>query len=171
MQFLQEAAKLIASLQSPVEREIYGARAAEAAGITAEAMKLEVGKAFKRRMAIQRKQEEKKNLAPAAAQQPKVRGIRYDDIRSAMAEEGILQMVLREESLLDGLRDLPGAMFSSPLLGRAYDALRQQRLRRAFLLARRADGQRQRQRAGREHCFFHHHIASPHPVYHREKIA
>ena len=128
VQFLQEAAKLIASLQSPVEREIYGARAAEAAGITAEAMKLEVGKAFKRRMAIQRKQEEKKNLAPAAAQQPKVRGIRYDDIRSAMAEEGILQMVLREESLLDGLRDLPGAMFSSPLLGRAYDALRQQRL-------------------------------------------
>ena len=57
-----------------------------------------------------------------------MRGIRYDDIRSAMAEEGILQMVLREESLLDGLRDLPGAMFSSPLLGRAYDALRQQHL-------------------------------------------
>ncbi len=126
VEFLQEAAKLIASLPSPVEREIYGARAAEAAGITAEAMKLEVGKAFKRRVAYEKKQEERKNLAPADAQQPKVRGIRYENLRSAMAEEEILRLVLREPDLLEKLRDLPGGIFSSALLGRAYELLRSQ---------------------------------------------
>ena len=92
-------------------------------------MKLEVSKAFKRRMAIQRKREEKQSLAPAAAQQPKSRAIRYDNVRSAMAEEGVLRLVLREESLLDELRALRPEMFSSPLLGRAYALLQAQRAR------------------------------------------
>ena len=127
--FLQEAAKLIASLPSPVEREVYGARAAEAAGVTPDAMKLEVGKAYKRRISAQRRAEEKRSLEPAAAQQPRARGIHYDNVRSAMAEEGILRMVLREESLLGELSDLPPEMFSSPLLGRAYAAMLEQHSR------------------------------------------
>lgn len=138
--FLQEAAKLIASLPSPVEREVYGARAAEAAGVTPDAMKLEVGKAFKKRLAIQRRAEEKKSLEPAAAQQPRARGIHYDNVRSAMAEEGILQLVLREESLLDELQDLPPEMFSSPLLGRAYAAMLEQHSRGGLCGLRRWRG-------------------------------
>ena len=126
VEFLQKAAEMIATLPSPVEREIYGARAAEAAGISPDAMKLEVGKAFRRRMAIQRKKEEKKNLAPAAAQQPQVRGIHYDNLRSAMAEEGVLRLVLREGSLFAELKTLSPEQFSAPLLGRAYAALREQ---------------------------------------------
>ncbi|MEA4964959.1 MAG: DNA primase [Oscillospiraceae bacterium] len=124
--FLKEAAGMIATLGSAVEREIYGGRAAEAAGISAEAMKLEVGKAFRRRVAAQDKKEEKRVLTPADQQQPKSRGIHYDNIRSAMAEEGVLQTVLREESLYGELRDLTAEQFSSPLLGRAYGALRGQ---------------------------------------------
>lgn len=122
--FLKAAAEMIATLQSPVEREIYGGRAAEAAGISAEAMKLEVNKAFRRRVAIQNKKEEKKILTPADQQQPKSRSIHYDNVRSAMAEEGVLQMVLRETSLLAELRELETGQFSSPLLGRAFGALR-----------------------------------------------
>jgi len=141
VEFLQEAARLISSLDSPVEREIYGGRVAEMVGITPETMKLEVNKAFKRRMAIRRKQEEKKNLAPAEGQQPKVRSIRYDNLRSAMAEEGVLQTVLREESLLDRLRNLPGGQFSSPVLGRAYDALHQQRLHGGLVSLAALEGQ------------------------------
>ncbi|MBQ1281700.1 MAG: DNA primase, partial [Oscillospiraceae bacterium] len=126
VEFLQKAANLIASLPSPVEREIYGARAAETAGITADAMKLEVNKAFKRRMAMQRKKEEKRNLEPAAQQQPKANGLHYENLRSAMAEEEVLRQVLREGSLLEELKKLEPEMFSSPLLGRAYSVLRSQ---------------------------------------------
>ena len=48
---MRRSAQLLASLPNAVEREIYTARAAEAAHITPEAMKLEVQRAFKRRAA------------------------------------------------------------------------------------------------------------------------
>ncbi|MBQ6798420.1 MAG: DNA primase [Oscillospiraceae bacterium] len=141
VEFLKAAAWVIASQSSPVEREIYGGRVAEMAGITPETMKLEVNKAFKSMMAKRRKEQEKKDLNPAREQQPKVRNIRYDHVRSAMAEEGVLQTVLREESLLDRLRNLPGGQFSVPLLGRAYDALQQQRLHGGLVSLAALEGQ------------------------------
>ena len=44
--FLQEAAQLLSTLPSPVEREIYGGHAAQTAGVSPEAMAQEVKKAF-----------------------------------------------------------------------------------------------------------------------------
>lgn len=124
VEFLRQAAELVCSFSSAVEREIYGARAAEAAGITPQAMKIEVDKAYRRRVARRRRQQERKNLSPAMTQQPGVKGIRYDNVRSAMAEEGILRLVLLEPELLEQVGSLTGAEFSSPLLGRAFDELR-----------------------------------------------
>ena len=63
--FIQEAAELISSLHSPVQREIYGHRAAESAKISYEAMKLEAEKAYKRRVAREKKKQEKIDLTPA----------------------------------------------------------------------------------------------------------
>ena len=48
---------LICTLGNAVQREIYGHRAAEAAKVTPEAMKLEINNAYKRRMHRQRKQQ------------------------------------------------------------------------------------------------------------------
>lgn len=50
VEFLKEAAELLASVGNAVEREVYGARAAEAAGVSPEAMRLETERAFKRRV-------------------------------------------------------------------------------------------------------------------------
>ena len=124
IRYVKEAAELLSSLDSPIQREVYGGRVAESAGITPDTMKLEVNKAFKRRMAIKRKQQEKIDLAPARALQPKERSIRYDNMKSAMAEEAILAQILREPGLLDTSRHLQGSQFSVPLLGRVYDQLR-----------------------------------------------
>ena len=123
IRYVHEAAELISTLGSSVQREVYGGRVAESAGISMEAMKLEVNKAFKRRMAIQRKKEEREKLAPAKALQPKERSIRYDNMKSAMAEEGILAQILRDPSLLAECRNLKGGDFSVPLLGKVYDDL------------------------------------------------
>ena len=123
IRYVHEAAELISTLGSSVQREVYGGRVAESAGISMEAMKLEVNKAFKRRMAIQRKKEEREKLAPAKALQPKERSIRYDNMKSAMAEEGILAQILRDPSLLEECRNLKGGDFSVPLLGKVYDDL------------------------------------------------
>ena len=123
IQYVHEAAELISTLDSSVKREVYGGRVAESAGISADAMKLEVNKAFKRRIAREKKKQEKIDLAPAQALQPKVRNMRYDNMRSAMAEEGIIALAMREPALLDQAGSLTGDKFSVPLLGRVYDQL------------------------------------------------
>lgn len=125
VEFLKQAAQLIAGLPNAVEREIYGVRAAEAGGISSDAMKLEVQKAFRQRISREKKKQEQKDLAPAAAAQPQSREIRYDNLRSAMAEEGVLQMVLKEPAMFEQCRRLEKEQFSSPLLGRAFALLRQ----------------------------------------------
>ncbi len=123
IQFIQEAAELICSLQSPVQQEVYGGRVAEAAGISPDTMKLEVKKAFKRRTNREKKRQEQIDLAPAKNLQPKSRTIHYDNIKSAMAEETLLAMVLKEPALMEQVKGLPDTEFSSPLLGRAFAQL------------------------------------------------
>ena len=122
IRFVQEAAELICTLDSSVKREVYSGRIAEAAGISAESMHLEVNKAFKRKLAKDKKKQERIDLAPAQALQPKLRTVRYDNMKSAMAEEGIIAQALLDPSLMD-TADLAGSSFSVPLLGKVYDQL------------------------------------------------
>ena len=124
VEFLQKAAQLIATFPNAVEREVYAGRAAQAVGIGLEAMKMEVSRAYKKRTNRAERRREQQLLSPAAAIQPKVRSIRYDNVRSAAAEEGILYQVLREPALFDQAGDLTGSQFSVPVLGRAFDELK-----------------------------------------------
>jgi len=124
IEFLREATGLIASLSSAVEREVYGGRAAQAAGISAEAMAQEVKKELRRRIHRENKKQERRDLAPAANMQPNQKGMRYDNVRSAAAEEGVLRLVLLEPMLLEQTDGLTGAEFSAPLLGKVFDLLR-----------------------------------------------
>jgi len=124
VKYLQESAELIASLGSAVQREVYSGRVAQRAKITAEAMKLEVNRAFKRRIARDKKRQEKIDLAPAQALQPKSRAIRYDNMKSAMAEETVIAMVSRCPALFAQIAALKPEQFSSSLLGRVYNQLR-----------------------------------------------
>ena len=116
IRYVQEAAELLCTLDSSVKREVYGTRVAEKAGITPEAMKLEINKAFKRRLAREKKQQEKIDLAPAQALQPKLRSVRYQNMKSAMAEEAIIGKALRQPTLLCAAPQLSGQDFSVPLL-------------------------------------------------------
>lgn len=123
--YIHESAQLLSTLESSIQREIYGHRVAEEAGISYDALKLEVDRAFKRRIAKEKKQQEKVDLAPARNLQPKARSIRYDNMRSAMAEEAVISMVLKEPALLDRTDALKSEAFSSPLLGKVFAQLQQ----------------------------------------------
>ena len=120
IRYVQESSELISTLDSSIKREVYGGRVAEAAGISLDAMKLEVSKAFKRRVARDKKKQEKVDLEPMKALQPKDRSIRYDNMKSALAEEGIVAQALREPALLDTCAALTQDHFSVDLLGRVY---------------------------------------------------
>ncbi|MBQ9974777.1 MAG: DNA primase [Oscillospiraceae bacterium] len=128
VEFLHEVTGLIASLPNAVEREVYGGRAAQAAGISAQALSQEVQKELRRRYSKEKKRQERHDLAPAANAQPEKRELRYANVRSALAEEGVLRLVLLEPQLLDEAQGLNGADFSAPLLGKVYDLLRQRHL-------------------------------------------
>lgn len=124
VQYLQESAGLIGSLSSAVQREVYSGRVAEAAGISEDAMRLEVNRALKRRTYQEKKKQEKIDLSPARNLQPKEKSIRYSNLRSARAEEMIIAQVLREPALFAQIPDLQPEIFSSEFLGRAFRQLR-----------------------------------------------
>ena len=125
--YCEEVSDLLAGLSNPVEREIYTTRAAETAKITPEAMKLEVQRAFKRRLSREKRAELRRDLNPAAQLQPKERSFRYDNLRSARAEEGILRLLTMDESLFGQEPPLRPEQFSSPLLGKVFSLLWQAR--------------------------------------------
>ena len=126
VKFISEAAELVSTLGNAVQREIYGNRVAEAGKISPDAMKIEVNKAFKRRQYREKRKQERIDLAPAVAAQPKSRTIRYDNVRSAMAEEIVLAQCLSDAAMIAETEGLKPEEFSSPLLGRVFEQLQQQ---------------------------------------------
>ncbi len=123
VKYLQESAELISSLSSSVQREVYGNRVAEAAGISMEAMKLEVGRAFKRRTYQEKKKQEKIDLSPVRNLQPADKNLRYGNVKSARAEEVVLAQILKEPALFEEIPELKPEMFSSDFMGRAFSQL------------------------------------------------
>ncbi len=121
--FLQEAALLVSTLPSAVEREIYGGHAAQTAEVSPETMKMEVDRALKSRLRKERKRQERRELSTAQLQ-PRARTLRYENIRSARAEEGLLRLLMLDPSLVKQMEGITGEEFTSSLLGRAFDRLR-----------------------------------------------
>lgn len=120
--YLREAASLIASLPGAVEREVYGARCAEKAGVKAEAFALEVARSRKKLTANAKKQQTRDVLAVSRKAQPKDRALHYDNLRSAMAEQGLINLLGRFPELFAG-DVIEASAFSSDALGRLYDRL------------------------------------------------
>jgi DNA primase len=118
-----EVSALIASLSNAVEREVYAGRAAETAGISRTAMLTEVERARRKKGSQERRTLQRENLNAAALRQPRDRTIRYTDLRSAMAEEGVVCLLLLDGALADKCRDLPAEAFSSPFLGKLFALL------------------------------------------------
>lgn len=121
--YLRAAEDLLAGLPGPVEREVYSARVAEKAGVRADAVIAEVERLRKRRLRDTHRREAREQARPEMAAQPRERGIRYDDPRSARAEEGLIRLLYLDPGLAR-IRELPDpAQFSSPLLARFYTEL------------------------------------------------
>ena len=124
VQYVQESAELIAALDSSIKQEVYGKRVAEAAGISAEAIKLEISKAYNRRRNREKKTQERIDLSPA--QQFQRRGsskVTYDNVKSGVAEQRLIAMALREPALLDQVTGLKAEEFSVPLFSQVYAQL------------------------------------------------
>ena len=125
--FLKEAAAVVAELQSPVEREVYAMRLAEKAGVGKAVVTDEVARTRGRKRAGERKQAGRSALRELQnSVQPRDRALRYENERSAIAEEGVVRLMYLDPSLFDGPEaDIAPEEFSSPLLGRVFAILRE----------------------------------------------
>jgi len=98
--YLATATSMVAELKSEPEREIYGAKVAKAAGVSAEAVKNEVVKKLKMQRGRNRKEFEKNTMRPRASLQPSDRSLRYSNDISAVAEEGVVRCIVLDPKLM-----------------------------------------------------------------------
>lgn len=125
--YAQEISQVLCTLENAVEREVYTNRAAEVSGFSKEAMRTEVERAARQRSSRDRKQRERRELNPAVSLQPTERSIRYTNLRSAMAEEGVIRLLLHDDTIFPQDAPLQEDDFSSPLLGKIFGLLWQHR--------------------------------------------
>ena len=122
VEFLKAAGQMIARLSSPVEREVYGGRAAQAAGISPDAMAQEIAKARSMQVKKQKQEQERAETRPEQAAQPREKSLRYKNVRSATAEEGIIRLILLDPTLIPKC-ELKSEEFSSEFLGKLYSVI------------------------------------------------
>lgn len=121
--YAREISQVLCTLDNAVEREVYTNRAAETSGFSQEAMRTEVERAYRQRRFKERKQRERRELNPSVTLQPTERSIRYTNLRSAMAEEGVIRLLLHDAGIFPESPPLREEEFSSPLLGRIFTLL------------------------------------------------
>lgn len=122
--YFKDVVPVLAGLPSAVEREIYAARIAKEVDISKEAVLHEVEQYRKSKARQARRKEERAALTPAANIQPKTRELRYDDPRSARAEEGVIGLLFLDPTLLGLCGALDPEHFSVPLWGRLFGLIR-----------------------------------------------
>lgn len=123
-EFARAGAEVISQLESPVEREVHAGQLAQTAGVGKEALLQEIQRCRRKRFYQAKKKQERRDLTPVNQIQPKSRQMRYDNPRSARAEEGILRLLMLDSSLARQISDLTPADFTAPVLGKIYGVLR-----------------------------------------------
>ena len=123
--FIKDATALVASLPSAVEREVYSRKAAEMAKVSGDTVITEVERIRKKLLGQARKKQESENSRPAQAFQPREKTLRFENVKSAIAEKGVLRLLYYEPSLLTDKVELHEDDFSSPLLARIFTLLKQ----------------------------------------------
>ena len=121
LSFLKEAETFVAGFSGKAEREVYAMRIAEMVGVSAQAVRDDVELLRKRSSSKNRRQAEKQEIS-LTGKSP-IKSIRYDNSRSAMAEEGIIRLLYLDSQLFDSISPPRPEDFSVPELGNIYRAI------------------------------------------------
>ncbi len=130
--YLREAAAAVAELSSAVERQVYAMRLAEQVGVDKSVVIDEVERSRAARLKSAKREAEKAAVRTGSRGRARDRSIRYENERSAMAEEGVIRLLYLDPELVNKVSLMPED-FTSPLLGRFYTAVREKALAHAPL--------------------------------------
>lgn len=120
---IQELAEVIARLPGAAEREVYGNRMAADLAISADTMQREIARCQRRQARKEERQQARRVLQPVQLNQPENRTLRYENMRSGKAEEGVIALLLNDPSLLTRTKGLSPEDFTVPLFGRVYEEI------------------------------------------------
>ena len=121
--YLKDAAAVLAELPDRAAREVYAMRAASLCGVSPEAVQDEIKQLRRRKAASARRKDEREQLRPVRMSQPQAQGIRYENPRSAAAEQGVIRLLYIDPELFRNV-ELGEGDFSSKELWQIYSARR-----------------------------------------------
>jgi len=122
LSFLKEAEQYIATFSGKAEREVYAMRVAEMIGVSPQAVRDDVENLRRRNAGRNKRQAEKQEISTVG--KSPIRSIRYENSRSAMAEEGIIRLLYLDSQLFDRITPPEPEQFTVPELGNIYRAIR-----------------------------------------------
>lgn len=122
LNFLKEAEQYIATFSGKAEREVYAMRVAEMIGVSPQAVRDDVENLRKRNSSRNKRQAEKQEISTVG--KSPIRSIRYENSRSAMAEEGVIRLLYKDSQLFDYITPPEPEQFTVPELGNIYRAIR-----------------------------------------------
>ena len=120
---IQDLSQTIAALPGAAEREVYGNRMAQELGVSAQTMLYEIEQARRRAARNQERRHQRQILQPVQSHQPEHRALRYTNMASGKAEEGVIRLLLGDASLLTSTGGLAPEDFTVPLYRRVYEML------------------------------------------------
>ena len=123
-EYARAAAEMLARLDSPVEQEVFAAQVSQRTGVGKDAVLQEIKQARNRSLRAAKRKQDRRDLTPLNQIQPRDRQLRYDNPRSARAEEGILRLRMMDSALIGELTGIEPEDFSSSHSGHIYDVLR-----------------------------------------------
>ncbi len=128
--FLREGSGMVAELPGEVQREVYAMRLAEMTGISLDAIKEQIRQMRARKLKAAKRDETRGQMRPVQQRQ-KRDGVRYDNPRSAAAEEGVVRILYQDPALFKTVGAPEPEAFSSPELAHLYTVLREHAARGA----------------------------------------
>jgi DNA primase len=120
LDFYNEAVEFLSTLSGAAQREVYERKVAELMGVSLEAVQSDVKRSWTKRRKSAQKRFERENTRPIQTAQPTERSMRYDNPISAKAEEGVIRLLMKDQTLAKLTGDLKQEDFTSELLGRFY---------------------------------------------------
>lgn len=125
--YMKEAVEILAGILSPIERDIYISRVAEAVKVSKDAVLSEVNRRRKDKWKKSRKEQERRDLSPVKKLMPASRDLKYGNPKSAFAEEGLISLLMGRRELIPKAEEkLLPEHFSSELLSRIYKLIIEQ---------------------------------------------
>ncbi len=112
-EYIKELIPFIASIYSGVDREIFVIKASENTGISKESILNDV------KLYQKRREKKKVKSSPSVSALPLIKSITYSDVKSAKAEEEIINLIFTDGELI-GIIDIDADRFSVETLRKVY---------------------------------------------------